>query len=224
MGDADTEPLTRKNLACHLFQGVELFMAEHLGLLQVEERELRRLKYDMMGVIEGPVMELEAVFQRHLFIKLRAGQGCQDKELSRGQPGFFGEIDRLFHRRPIVLVESQDEHPVDFKPLSAEDLDGPDKIGHGLLLFHAVETLGINRLEADVNRVAAGLFHQSDEFGIVGEIGPDLSRPLEFEPLPYHGLKKILGPLPVGRKIIVIKENVGFRVIVPAELLDDVLR
>ena len=84
MGDADTEPLARKNLPYHLFQRVELFMAEHLGLLQVEERELRRLKNDMMGVIEGPVMEPEAVFQRHFFIKLRAGQGCQDKELSRG--------------------------------------------------------------------------------------------------------------------------------------------
>ena len=113
---------------------------------------------------------------------------------------------------------------MDADPVPAEDLDGPDKIGHGLILFHAVETSGIDRLESDVHRVAAGLFHQPDEFGVVSEIGPDLSRPLEFEPLPYHGLKKILGPLPVGRKIIVIKENVGFGVIVPAELLDDVLR
>lgn len=95
MGDADAEPLARENLPEYLFQGVELLVTVHLGFLQVKERKPRWLEDDMMAVIEGPVMEPEAVFLRHLFIKLRPGQGGQDKKLGRGQPGFHGKLDRL---------------------------------------------------------------------------------------------------------------------------------
>ncbi|MFP4083071.1 MAG: hypothetical protein ACLFVG_10010 [Candidatus Aminicenantes bacterium] len=74
----------------------------------------------MMAVIERPVMEPEAIFLRHLFIELRPGQGSQDKELGRRQPGFLGKLDGLLDRRPIVLIEYQDEHAVDVSPVTKQ--------------------------------------------------------------------------------------------------------
>ena len=65
-------------------------------------------------------MQPETVFQRHLFIKFRSGQGRQDKELGRRQPGFLGELDHLLDRRPIVLIEYQNEHAVDMGPVTKQ--------------------------------------------------------------------------------------------------------
>ena len=136
----------------------------------------------------------------------------------------LGELDRFPDRRPVVLVEAEDEHAVDLDPLAAENLDRLVDLGHGLLLLHAVEALGIDRLEADVDRVAAGLLHQPDELEVAGDVGPDLGRPWELEPLPDHGLEELLGPLPVGGEVVVVEEDRVAAVVVSAELLDDVLR
>ena len=100
---------------------------------------------------------------------------------------------------------------MDMDAVLAQDLDRMGDFGHRLVLLHPLEALGIERFEADVQRVAARLFHQPDELGIAGDVGPDLGRPGELEPLPDHGLQKGLGPLPVGREIVIVEKNEFFR-------------
>ena len=100
-------------------------------------------------------------------------------------------------------------------PLRRRIFDGPDEVGHGLLLLHVVEARGIDGFEPDVHRVTAGLFHEPDELEVAGDVGSDLGRPLELEPLPDHGLEELLGPLGVGREIVVVEEDGGPALVVP---------
>ncbi len=139
VGDAHAEPLAGHDLPGRLLQGIELLVAEELGLLQVREGEPGGLEDDVVGVVERPVAEAQAVLGLHPVVELRAGQGRQDEELGRGQPGLLGEAEGLLDRLPVVLVEAEDEHAVDVDPMPAQDPDGLDEVGHGLLLLHGVE-------------------------------------------------------------------------------------
>ncbi len=81
-------------------------MAEDLGPLQIEERQAGRLEDDMMGIIEGPIPELNPILVAYLFKKLRPGKRRQDKELAGCQSFLFCKFDGFFHGLPVFFKKN----------------------------------------------------------------------------------------------------------------------
>jgi hypothetical protein len=103
-----------------------------------------------------------------------------------------------------------------------EALDRPLDLGQVLLLLEELEGPWIDRLEADVHVVAAGVLHELQELRVVDGLGADLRAPVRREIAVDHAAQELLAALLVRREDVVREERVD-AVLVDLELLQHAL-
>ncbi len=147
------------------------------------------------------------------------GAGRQDHELDRLQPARNRELRGGVQGLQVVLVRSDDEHPVDADFVCVEPLDRALDLGQVLLLLEELERPRIDRLETDVHVEAVALLHQAEHLGIVDCLRPDLCAPFRGDALGNHPGEQFFGSPLVGGENVVCEEHVT-RIPVELELLD----
>ena len=92
-------------------------------------------------------------------------------------------------------------------PYSCSSLDGALDVRHGLRLLELVQRLLVDRLEAEVDELAAGAAHEVEQLRVADDVGADLGRPRDDEILVDHHLQQLLEPLAVGGHVVVVEED-----------------
>ncbi len=82
-----------------------------------------------------------------------------------------------------------------------------DDVGDALRLVELVEGLLAHRLEAQRDAVAAGVAHEAQELGVVGDIGAHLRRPRDLAAAHDHQAQERLEAPLVGGEVVVVEED-----------------
>ena len=98
-------------------------------------------------------------------------RGLQQPHHGGHDPAFLDEIHLLLKDRGRIVIKTDDEAALHLEPGALELLDALHQVAALVLVLAAFsQAVFVGRLDADKYRIESGLRHQTDQFGIVGQV------------------------------------------------------
>ena len=161
----------------------------------------------MLAVVELPAVLEDAVIAVHALVLLGAESGREDVEHQAVDAVLLGERRRVVRGPGGVAVGAHDEHAVDLDVVAVQGRDRVGDVLDRLRLVVAVQGHLVDRLEAELETMAAGAPHETEELLVTGHVGAHLGLPPRGEAAVDHHAKELLQAPLVGGEVVVVEED-----------------
>ncbi len=174
-----------------------------MRVLQRLGAHARRTEGDVVPVVVRPATVLEnPPFAEEVVVERRPAEGCEDREEGDVELELLKSVGDAHDVVHALIVEAADE--------PRHHADAPVvQLGHRVLvrvdlvlaLVHALERLGVERLDAQEDARTSARLHPIEELGVLHDVDGGLGEPVAVQT--HHGSEQLFGPAALHEQVVI---------------------